>query len=183
MHVLARLDIAGKNMPPDEQKVGSFTGFQANTHEIVVKSTAYYFLTFPKPPQKSVVHEVICRMVAIAELKSMPFIQLVDDQPVYTLIVQLKNENPKKFKLNLPFLGPFHTHTSLISAIYKLFHGSGLSEILVAADITQKVQLIKHFVANTTTEAYGASHLCSRCSFAGFFFRRSSKELELSSEL
>ncbi len=135
MHVLARLDIAGNNVPPNDQKVGSYGGFQANIHEFTVKSTAYYFLTFPKPPQKSVVHEVMCRMVAAAEQKAMPFIQLVGDQPVYALIVQVKNEHPDKFKLILPFLGPFHAHLSFISAINKRFHGSGLSEILVAAEI------------------------------------------------
>ena len=135
MHTLARLNIEGENVPPSEQKVGSIAGFQANIHEYVVKSTAYYFLTFPKPPHKSVVHEVMCRMVAAAECKSMPFIQLVGDQPVYALIVQLKNENPEKFQTILPFLGPFHTHLSFISAIYKRFNGSGLSDILVAADI------------------------------------------------
>ena len=131
MHTLARLDIAGKNVPAHEQKIGSFAGFQANIHEFVEKSTAYYFLTFPKPPHKSVVHEVMCRMVAAAEMKSMPFIQLVGDQPVYTLIVQLKNENAGKFDLILPF----HAHLSFITAINKRFKGSGLSEILVAADI------------------------------------------------
>ena len=123
MHTLARLDIAGKNVPAHEQKIGSFAGFQANIHEFVEKSTAYYFLTFPKPPHKSVVHEVMCRMVAAAEMKSMPFIQLVGDQPVYTLIVQLKNENAGKFDLILPFLGPFHAHLSFITAINKRFKG------------------------------------------------------------
>lgn len=112
-HVLARMDIAGNDVPTNNQQVGSYGGFQANLHEFTVKSTAYYFLTFPKPPQKSVVHEVMCRMVAAAERKAMPFIQLVGDQPVYALIVQLKNELPDKFKLILPFLGPFHAHISL----------------------------------------------------------------------
>ena len=65
----------------------------------------------------------------------MPFIQLVGDQPVYALIVQLKYENPDKFDLILPFLGPFHTHCSFISAINKRFEVSGLSDILVEADV------------------------------------------------
>ena len=135
MHALTRIDNAGHDIPPAEQSVGSFAGFQASTHKRITKSSAYYFLTFPKPPQKSVVHEVMCRMVAAAEAKAMPFIQLVGDQPVYALMVQLKNENRENFQLILPVLGPFHIYMSFISAINKRFQGSGLSEIIVAADI------------------------------------------------
>ena len=50
-------------------------------------------------------------------------------------MVQLKNENRDKFQLILPVLRPFHTHISIITAINKRFQGSGLSEIIVAADI------------------------------------------------
>ena len=71
------------------QKTGSFLGFQATIHRKVVKSKPYYFLTFPKPPNKSVVHEYMCRVAAATENKVMPFIIMVGDQPVYTLIVEL----------------------------------------------------------------------------------------------
>jgi len=68
----------------------------------MVKSKSYYFfLTFPRPPHKSVVHEVMCRMVAAAE-KHMPFILLVGDQPVYFLMMQLNVENPEVFSLISP---------------------------------------------------------------------------------
>ena len=109
--------------------------FKQNINKRTKKSSAHYFLTFPKPPQKSIVHEVMCRMVAAAEAKSMLFSQLVGDQPVYALMVQLKNENQDKFQLIPPVLGPFHTHISFISAINKRFQGSGLSEIVVATVI------------------------------------------------
>lgn len=183
MHVLARLDIAGKNIPADEQKVGSFTGFQANIHEYVVKSTAYYFLTFPKPPQKSVVHEVMCRMVTAAECKSMPFIQLVGDQPVYALIVQLKNENPEKFQLILPFLGPFHAHISFISAINKRFHGSGLSEILVAADIISEGSVDQALRGKHYNRGIRCLSLMYEVLIRRIIFRGVSEGLKLSSEL
>ena len=135
IHSLARLDASGHCLPPETQQVGAFTGFQSCIHKCVVQSKAYYFLTFPKPPHKSVVHQVMCKMIKAAETNMMPFIQLVGDQPVYTLIVQLKNENPQIFGPILPFLGPFHTHMSFISAIKKRFKGSGIAEILVAADV------------------------------------------------
>lgn len=183
MHALARLDIEGKNIPSNEQKVGSFAGFQANIHEFVVKSTAYYFLTFPKPPQKSVVHEVMCRMVAAAEHKSMPFIQLVGDQPVYALIVQLKNENPHKFELILPFLGPFHTHISFISAINKRFDGSGLSEILVAADIISEGSVHQALRGKHYNRAIRCLTLMYEVLIRRVICRGFSEGLELSSEL
>ena len=94
--------------------------------------------TFPsllQPPKKSVVHEVMLRMVTIAPKKSMPFIQLVGDQPVYGLIVHPKNENPIQCGCILPFLGPFHVQCSFVSAINKRFKDSGLADILVAAGV------------------------------------------------
>ena len=38
----------------------------------------------------------------IAQFKDMPFIQLVGDQPVFTLISEIKYENPNKYKKILP---------------------------------------------------------------------------------
>ena len=143
----------------------------------------HYFLTFPKSPQKSVVHEVKCRMVAAAEAKSMPFIQLVGDQPVYALMVHLKNENRDKFQLILPVLGPFHAHISFISAINKRFQGSGLSEIVVAADIISEGSVDqalrgKHYNRSIRCLTLMYEVLMRRIIRQGF-----SKGLELSSEL
>ena len=135
IHSLARLDDLGKFVSPQTKTVGAFTGFQANVHSPVTKSKAYYYLAFPKPPQKAVVHEVMCCVVQAAHQNVMPFIQLIGDQPVYALIVDIKNEHPEQFKLILPFLGTFHTQMSFMSAINKQFKGSGLAELLVAADV------------------------------------------------
>ncbi len=43
----------------------------------------------------------MCRMVAAAKKKTMPSISLVGDQPLYALMVQLKNENTDKFEVIL----------------------------------------------------------------------------------
>ena len=51
----------------------------------------------PGRPGKSVANEVMDLVVAVEKRKSMSFIQIVCDQPVYTLIVQLKYENPEQF--------------------------------------------------------------------------------------
>ncbi len=135
IHTLVRSDEDGRIPPVNEQTIGSYAGFQATVQEAAPRSKQYYFLTFPKPPGKSTVHEVMKRMVAAAVHKKMPFIQLIGDQPVYALMVQLRNENPVDFKLILPFLGPFHAQCSFMSAVYKRFQGSGLGDILVATDV------------------------------------------------
>ena len=115
--------------------LGVFAGFQATIQNVPVKRKPYYYLTLPKPPKKSVVYDVMCRVATVAKKKSMPFVLLVGDQPVYALIVQLKYENQELFDRILSFLCPFHTQCSFMSAINKRFNGSGLSDLLVAADI------------------------------------------------
>ena len=75
------------------------------------------------------------RLLNIIEEKNIPFVLLTGDQPVYTLIVQLRNENKKKFNKIIPILGPFHTQVAFITAIAKRFEGSGLSAIFVSVSI------------------------------------------------
>ena len=75
------------------------------------------------------------RLLNIIEEKNTPFVLLTGDQPVYTLIVQLRNENKKKFNKIIPILGPFHTQVAFITAIAKRFEGSGLSAIFVSVSI------------------------------------------------
>lgn len=135
VHALLRLSDDILNTTVTTQMIPAFIGFQSQVQPEVNKSKAYYFLTFPKPPNKSVVHEVMCRMTQAAKHKDMPFLLLVGDQPVYALMVQLRAENPVTFSAIIPFLGPFHTHCSFMSAIYKRFCGSGLSDVLVAGGV------------------------------------------------
>ena len=53
----------------------------------------------------------------IIEEKNISFVLLTGDQPVYTLIEQLKNENKEKFNKIIPILGPFHTQVAFITVI------------------------------------------------------------------
>jgi hypothetical protein len=62
----------------------------------------------------------------------MPF---AGDQPVYTLLVEIKNEHPQEYEKIIPFLGPFHTQSCVIYAIYKRYKGSGIADVLVAAGV------------------------------------------------
>ena len=72
IHALVRLADDQENIPADEQTIGAFDGFQVTVQQDVEKSKPYSFLTFPKPPHKFVVYEVMCRMVVTAEKKRMP---------------------------------------------------------------------------------------------------------------
>ena len=147
IHTLVRMDKRYENVEPINQKIGSFAGFQSLIQPAVVKSKPYYFLTLPKPPHKSVIHEVMTRMVSVIEEKNMPFVQLIGDQPVYTLIVQIKNEHAARFKNIIPVLGPFHTQCSFITAINKRFSGSGISDLIVSADIIAEKSIDQAFRA------------------------------------
>ena len=79
---------------------------------------------------------VICKQ--IADHKSLPFIQLVGDQYVFTLITELKNENKKQFVKIMPVFGSFHLEMALMNTIYKRFNGCGLSDLVVAAGLIEQ---------------------------------------------
>ena len=59
------------------------------------------------------------KVETVSVSKNIPFIQFVCNQPVYTHIVELNNENPDKFAHILPILGSFHIVISFMSAMYK----------------------------------------------------------------
>ena len=60
---------------------------------------------------------------------------VVVGDPVYTLLVEIKYEHPQEYENIIPFLGPFHTQSCMIYAIYKRYKGSGIADILVAAGV------------------------------------------------
>ena len=69
IHSLTRISAAGNNIPQESQMIGSFAGFEASMSDDVTKSKRYYWLTFPKPPDKSVTHEIMKRLMNIIEEK------------------------------------------------------------------------------------------------------------------
>ena len=73
----------------------------------------------------------------IIATKRMPFAFLVEDHPVYVRITLLKAENLTLINC-VPFISPFHTQCVMMSAISKLYKGSVLGEILVAAGVITK---------------------------------------------
>ena len=135
IHALARGDAAGGRPTPTQQAVPSFAGFQALLADPIEKSKPYYFMTYPDPPKKSVLNDVMVKVNSAIAKKSMPFAVVVGDQPVYTLLVEIKSEHPQKFSKIIPFLGPFHIQCSMIYTIYKRHKGCELAEVLVSAGV------------------------------------------------
>ena len=130
-----RADAAGERPTAADQTVPGFAGFQALISAPVEQSKAYYFMTYPEPPKKPVLSDVMLKIKGAIQRKSMPFAVVVGDQPVYTLLVEIKNEHPQQYEKIIPFLGPFHTQGCMIYAIYKRYKGSGIAEVLVAAGV------------------------------------------------
>ena len=73
-HALIRQNADGSAVEPSKQIIGSYSGFQASIYHSAVKNKAHYHLTFPKPPTKSVVNEVMSRCIKAVDAKKMPFI-------------------------------------------------------------------------------------------------------------
>jgi len=114
IHALSRTDNNGTRPPPDEQKVPAYSGFQSCHHLAFNKSKPYYHTTYNEPPSKSVVHDIMVKLVVAMQTKSIPFCFLVGDMPTYKTIVQLKAENPESFQNIIPILEAFHQQMSYI---------------------------------------------------------------------
>ncbi|KAJ4927219.1 hypothetical protein JOQ06_014954, partial [Pogonophryne albipinna] len=97
------------------------------------KSKPYYHTTYNEPPSKSVVYDIMVKLVEAMHKKNIPFSFLVGDLPTYKTIIQLKAENSEIYKDLIPILGAFHQQMSYIYAIYKRFKGSGMADTLVTA--------------------------------------------------
>ena len=67
----------------------------------------------------------------------MPFVQLVGDQPVHTLILEIKNKNLVLFEKILLFLVELYTACDFLSVIYWRFKGSGLEDLAVEAGMIE----------------------------------------------
>ena len=127
IHTLSRVDNEGNRPDIGNQQVPSYSGMQACLHPPVERSKAYYQATYPEPPTKSVLHDVMSKLSEGMKLKNIPFSLFVGDMPTYKHTVELKAENSQKFKDIIPIFGPFYQQCSFIYSIYKRFQGSGLS--------------------------------------------------------
>ena len=67
LHALIIVPVSGEELCPSEQKIGAYSGFQANIYDSSPKGKAYYYMIHFQPPNKTVVHEMMCRSVAAAD--------------------------------------------------------------------------------------------------------------------
>ena len=96
----------------------SYSGFCASITEPLEKHKTYFDVNLPTPPNKTTVYDVMERCRKAAEFKSIPFLQLLGDQPVYALILEIKNKNAVLFEKILSVLGGFQTACAFLSVIY-----------------------------------------------------------------
>ena len=80
----------GDDISPNEQDIGTFTGFMASVLPKEGQSKPYYSTTLPKPPTKPVIYTLMQKTETASVFKTMPFIQLVGAQLVYAHIFELK---------------------------------------------------------------------------------------------
>jgi len=125
IHTLARAQDDRTRPKPEEQTVPGFSGFHARMSNGEEKSRPIYHMTYPNPPSKTILNDVMCKLTKSMEEK-MPFAIIVGYRPVYLLMLELKSENEELFSKILPFMGPFHIQMSFIYTIYKRFKGSGM---------------------------------------------------------
>ena len=135
IHALSRADNGGVRPAPHEQIVPAYSGAQSCRHPPINKSKPYYHTTYNEPLSKSVVFDIMLKLVEAMRQKNIPFSFLVGDLPTYKTIQQLKAENLERPIDIIPILGAFHQQMAFIYALYKQFKGSGLDDILVTAGV------------------------------------------------
>ena len=92
--------------------------FQAFISAPVEKSLACYFMTYPEPPKKPVLSDVMMKIVG--------------DKPVYTLLIEIKNEHAQEYEKNYSISWSF---PCMIYDIYKCYRGSGIADFPVPAGV------------------------------------------------
>ena len=118
IHALARAQDERTRPKPEEQTVPGFSGFHASMSNADEKSRAIYHMTYPNPPSKTILNDVMCKLAKSIEEKNMPFATIVGDHPVYVLMLELKSENAELFSKILPFMAPFHIQMLFIYSLY-----------------------------------------------------------------
>ena len=86
---LSHADDKGVRQPSKEQKVPAYSGFQSCYHLPHSKSKPYYHTPNEEPPSKSVMNDIMVKVVAAMRQKRIPFSFFVGDMPTYMMITQI----------------------------------------------------------------------------------------------
>ena len=81
IHALARVDSNGDQSDVDQQQVPAYSGMQACPNQAGERSKAYYQSTYPEPPSKSVINDIMVKNVEGMRQKNIPFLLMVGDLP------------------------------------------------------------------------------------------------------
>jgi len=76
IHALARAQDERTRPKPEEQTVPGFSGFHASMSNADEKSRAIYHMTYPNPPSKTILNDVMCKLaksIVFAKSKSISF--------------------------------------------------------------------------------------------------------------
>ena len=115
IHALVRVDDTGEWSATTNQKVPGYTGFQPLISAPVKRER----LSTPWP---NLSHPRSLFLMMLWWIKGMLYAVVVGNQSVYTLLIEIKNEYPQDYESTISFLGPFHTQSCKIYAIYKKWY-------------------------------------------------------------
>ena len=81
IHALARARDDRTRPNPEDQAAPGFSGFHARMSNPQNKSQAIYHMTYPDPPCKTILYDVMSKLSRSITLKKMPFVVIVGDHP------------------------------------------------------------------------------------------------------
>ena len=88
IHALARANSNGDQADVDQQQVPTYSGMQAYLSHVVERSKSYYQPTYPEPPSKSVINDIMVKNVEVIRKIITPFLFMVGDLPTCVHIVE-----------------------------------------------------------------------------------------------
>ena len=124
---MARVDSNGDQPDVDQQQVPAYSGMQPRLNQAGERSKAYYQSTYPQPPSKSVINDIMVTIVEGMRQKNISFLFMVGDLPLYVYTAELKSENI------VPVFLFCHQQLSFMYCIYKRFRVSGIADVFVSA--------------------------------------------------
>ena len=95
VHNLARTSFSGsrERTTAEQQSVPSYSGLQSCLLPYTQKSKEYYHVMHNEPPKKSVIYDVINKLLDTMKEKGLKFLFLAGDLATYMLILELQTES------------------------------------------------------------------------------------------
>ena len=101
-----------KDLQSNSKSFHLIVDFNHSSFLTLKKTKANYYVTYNVLSKKSVIYDVINKLLDTKEENGMPFSFLVGDFPIYKLIVELQTENPDKFQNIVQIIGALYQQMS-----------------------------------------------------------------------